>query len=101
MYILYEDYSDEVRNMKDTNINTRIIGVFENKEIAKTLCDDLVNKTIEEVGKYDWFVKEIKEDFLYSNNKIIRAYEVFNEEIDNCFERYLIILEKVEVIKNV
>lgn len=101
MYILYEDYSDEIKNIFGYNKNTRIIGVFNNKKNALKQCSELVENTINKVGNYNWFVKEIKADILSSNHKIIKSYEVFNEEIDNCFERYLIILEKVGVIKNV
>ena len=36
MYVLYESYTDETRNMKDLNFNTKVIGLYKTKEQAKT-----------------------------------------------------------------
>ena len=97
MYILYESYDDDCRNLKELDLNTKIIAIYNDKKQAliglKKLAD---NTIILEDGENEWFVKEEMLD----NKNIIGAYRVFNGEIENYNEFYTIILEKVEVIDN-
>ena len=97
MYILYESYDDDCRNLKELDLNTKIIAIYNDKEQAliglKELADNII---MLEDGENEWFVKE---DIL-DNENIIGAYRVFNGEIENYNEFYTIILEKVEVFDN-
>lgn len=100
MYVLYESYTDETRNMKDLNFNTKVIGLYKTKEQAKDNLKKHINCLVEDLNaSYTWFVKKydkkiIEDDERYKN--IIDIYEVFNDYIDNIAEMYYLILEKVE-----
>ena len=97
MYILYESYDDDCRNLKELDLNTKIIAIYNDKEQALIGLKELADNTIIlEDGENEWFVKEEMLD----NKNIIGAYRVFNGEIENYNEFYTIILEKVEVIDN-
>lgn len=97
MYILYESYDDDCRNLKELDLNTKIISIYNNKEQALVGLKELADNTIIlEDGENEWFVKEE----ILDNENIIGAYRVFNGEIENYNEFYTIILEKVEVFDN-
>ena len=97
MYILYESYDDDCRNLKELDLNTKIIAIYNDKKQALVGLKELADNTITlEDGENEWFVKE---DIL-DNENIIGAYRVFNGEIENYNEFYTIILEKVEVLDN-
>lgn len=97
MYILYESYDDDCRNLKELDLNTKIIAIYNNEEQALIGLKELADNTIIlEDGKSEWFVKEE----ILDNENIIDAYRVFNGEIENYNELYTIILEKVEVYNN-
>ena len=97
MYILYESYDDDCRNLKELDLNTKIIAIYNDKEQALVGLKELADNTIIlEDGENEWFVKEEMLD----NKNIIGAYRVFNGEIENYNEFYTIILEKVEVFDN-
>lgn len=97
MYILYESYNEDCKNLKELYLNTKIIALYNNKEQALMGLKELVDNTIIlEDGNNEWFVKEEVLD----NKNIIGAYNVFNGEIDNYEEYYTIVLEKVEVYNN-
>ena len=97
MYILYESYDDDCRNLKELDLNTKIISIYNNKEQALVGLKELADNTIIlEDGENEWFVKEE----ILDNENIIGAYRVFNGEIENYNEFYTIILEKVEVLDN-
>ena len=97
MYILYESYDDDCRNLKELDLNTKIIAIYNDKEQALIGLKELADNTIIlEDGENEWFVKEE----ILDNENIIDAYRVFNGEIENYNEFYTIILEKVEVIDN-
>lgn len=97
MYILYESYDDDCRNLKELDLNTKIIAIYNNEEQALIGLKELADNTIIlEDGKSEWFVKEE----ILDNENIIGAYRVFNGEIENYNELYTIILEKVEVYNN-
>ena len=97
MYILYESYDDDCRNLKELDLNTKIIAIYNDKEQALIGLKELADNTIIlEDGENEWFVKEE----ILDNENIIGAYRVFNEEIGNYNEFYTIILEKVEVYNN-
>lgn len=97
MYILYESYDDDCRNLKELDLNTKIIAIYNNEEQALIGLKELADNTIIlEDGKSEWFVKEE----ILDNENIIGAYRVFNGEIENYNELYTIILEKVEVFDN-
>lgn len=97
MYILYESYDDDCRNLKELDLNTKIIAIYNDKEQALVGLKELADNTIIlEDGKSEWFVKEE----ILDNKNIIGAYRVFNGEIENYNELYTIILEKVEVYNN-
>ena len=99
MYIIYETYTDETRNMKDLRFNTKIVGIYYDEKIAKAELEKHIELTINRIDEeQDWFVRRfdkkiIKDEF----DNIIKVYEVFNEYIDNVAEVYYIVLEKVEV----
>ena len=97
MYILYESYDDNCRNLKELDLNTKIIAVYNDEEQALIGLKELADNTIIlEDGENEWFVKEE----ILDNENIIGAYRVFNGEIENYNEFYTIILEKVEVLDN-
>ena len=97
MYILYESYDDDCRNLKELDLNTKIIAIYNDKEQALVGLKELADNTIIlEDGENEWFVKEE----ILDNKNIIGAYRVFNGEIENYNEFYTIILEKVEVLNN-
>ena len=97
MYILYESYDDDCRNLKELDLNTKIIAIYNDKEQALVGLKELADNTIIlEDGENEWFVKEE----ILDNKNIIGAYRVFNGEIENYNELYTIILEKVEVYNN-
>ena len=97
MYILYESYDDDCRNLKELDLNTKIITIYNDKEQALIGLKELADNTIIlEDGENEWFVKEE----ILDNENIIGAYRVFNGEIENYNEFYTIILEKVEVYNN-
>ena len=97
MYILYESYDDDCRNLKELDLNTKIISIYNDKEQALVGLKELADNTIIlEDGENEWFVKEE----ILDNENIIGAYRVFNGEIENYNEFYTIILEKVEVLDN-
>ena len=97
MYILYESYDDDCRNLKELDLNTKIIAIYNDKEQALVSLKELADNTIIlEDGENEWFVKEE----ILDNENIIGAYRVFNGEIENYNEFYTIILEKVEVFDN-
>ena len=97
MYILYESYDDDCRNLKELDLNTKIIAIYNDKKQALIGLKELADNTIIlEDGENEWFVKEE----ILDNENIIDAYRVFNGEIENYNEFYTIILEKVEVIDN-
>ena len=97
MYILYESYDDDCRNLKELDLNTKIIAIYNDKEQALVGLKELADNTIIlEDGENEWFVKEE----ILDNENIIGAYRVFNGEIENYNEIYTIILEKVEVYNN-
>ena len=97
MYILYESYDDDCRNLKELDLNTKIIAIYNDKKQALIGLKELADNTIIlEDGENEWFVKEEMLD----NKNIIGAYRVFNGEIENYNEFYTIILEKVEVFDN-
>ena len=97
MYILYESYDDDCRNLKELDLNTKIIAIYNDKEQALVGLKELADNTIIlEDGENEWLVKEETLD----NENIIGAYRVFNGEIENYNEFYTIILEKVEVFDN-
>ena len=97
MYILYESYDDDCRNLKDLDLNTKIIAIYNDEKQALVGLKELADNTIIlEDGENEWFVKEE----ILDNENIIGAYRVFNGEIENYNEFYTIILEKVEVFDN-
>ena len=97
MYILYESYDDDCRNLKELDLNTKIIAIYNDKEQALISLKELADNTIIlEDGENEWFVKEE----ILDNENIIGAYRVFNGKIENYNEFYTIILEKVEVYNN-
>lgn len=99
MYIIYETYTDDTRNIKEMRFNTKIVGAYYDERIAKAELEKYIELTINKVDEeQDWFVRQfdkkiIKDEF----DNIIKVYEVFNEYIDNVAEVYYIVLEKVEV----
>lgn len=97
MYLLYETYDENTRILKELDFNTKILGLYENKDKAlKDLKQRAEDTIIATDDKGEWFVKEE----VFDEDNIIGAYRVFNEEIDNYTEFYTIILEKLEVKEN-
>lgn len=99
MYVVYETFTDETKNMKELRFNTRIIGIYKRKGLAIGKLEEHLNKILKEVNKrYCWFVKESDMNIIKDENKnIIKSYEIYNDYIDNIAEMYYVILEKVEV----
>lgn len=99
IYVLYETYCDDIKQLKEQTNNTKIIGVFEDLEIANEYISDYLDKIItQDSDNVNWFFKEIKND-LIDNMNIIKVYDIFNDEIDNYEEHYSLILEKSEIIQ--
>lgn len=98
MYLIYETYTDETRNMRDLRFNTRIVGVYESKRKAKDEFDKhLEDIQLDFTEDNDWYIKKFDKKLAKEQNEnIIEVYEVFNEYVDNCGEVFYVILEKVE-----
>ena len=96
IYILYKSYTDETRNMLDERFNTRIIGIYNDKKIAKGELMNYVNSIVDNLSsKYNWYVKKFNKKAIKDDNKdIIEIYEVYNDYIDNIAEVFYVILEK-------
>lgn len=98
MYLVYETYTDETRNMRDLRFNTRIVGVYADKKKAK----NEFNKHLESIQlnfteDNNWYIKKYDKKLMKEQNKnALEIYEVFNEFIDNCGEVFYVVLEKVE-----
>ena len=81
MYIIYETYTDDTRNIKEMRFNTKIVGAYYDERIAKAELEKHIELTISKVNEeQDWFVRQfdkkiIKDEF----DNIIKVYEVFNE----------------------
>lgn len=101
MYLLYESYTDECRNLKDLLVNTKLIALYNNKEQAVTKYNNYLERTITQSdGEYDWFIQEVDLDLL-ENKNILGACRVYNEGIEIYDDYYMIVLEKIkEEIKN-
>lgn len=98
MYILYETYGDNARLLKEIRINTKIIGVYTDKKSGLNAIDKIVEETtLNTLDKNNWYYKKYDKKLLDNEKDVIKAYEIFNDFVDNCEEEYLIILEKVEV----
>ena len=98
MYILYETYGDNARLLKETRINTKIIGVYTDKKSGLNAIDKIVEETtLDALDKNNWYYKKYDKKLLDNEKDVVKAYEMFNDFIENCEEEYLIILEKVEV----
>ena len=98
MYLIYETYTDETRNMRDLRFNTRIVGVYENKKVAiNKFKEHLEDIQLDFTEDNDWYIKKFDKKLAKEQNEnIIEIYEVFNEYVDNCEEVFYVILEKVE-----
>ena len=96
IYILYKSYTDETRNMLDERFNTRIIGIYNDKKIAKGELMNYINSIVDNLSsKYNWYVKKFNKKVIRDDNKdIIEIYEVYNDYIDNIAEVFYVILEK-------
>lgn len=98
MYIIYETYTDETRNMKDLRFNTKIIGVYADKKVAKEKFEEHLEKIqLDLMSDYNWYIKKYDKKLLAEQNEnAIEVYEIFNEYIDNYEEVFYVVLEKVE-----
>ena len=98
MYLIYETYTDETRNMKDLRFNTRIIGVYEDKKIAvNKYKEHLEDIQLDFTDENNWYVKKYDKKLMKEQIKnALEIYEVFNEFVDNCEEVFYVVLEKVE-----
>lgn len=98
MYLIYETYTDETRNMKDLRFNTRIIGVYEDKKIAvNKYKEHLEDIQLDFTDENNWYVKKYDKKLMKEQIKnALEIYEVFNEFIDNYEEVFYVVLEKVE-----
>ena len=98
MYIIYETYTDETRNMKDLRFNTKIIGVYVDKKVAKEKFEEHLEKIqLDLMSDYNWYTKKYDKKLLAEQNEnAIEVYEIFNEYIDNYEEVFYVVLEKVE-----
>lgn len=100
MYLIYETYTDETRNMRNLRFNTRIIGVYEDKKKAK----NEFNKHLESIQlnlleDNNWYIRKYDKKLMKEQlENAIEIYEVFNDFVDNCGEIFYVILEKVEMI---
>lgn len=97
MYILYESYNDETKYIKELEYNTKIIGLYNDKDKAIKKLNEIVNNTITlEDGTNEWFTKEV----FVEDKQVVSAYQVFNKGIEEYEESYVIILLEMEVIDN-
>lgn len=98
MYLIYETYTDETRNMKDLRFNTRIIGVYEDKKIAvNKYKEHLEDIQLDFTDENNWYVKKYDKKLMKEQIKnALEIYEVFNEFVDNYEEVFYVVLEKVE-----
>lgn len=97
MYILYESYNDETKYIKELEYNTKIIGLYSNKDKAIEKLNEVVNNTITlEDGTNEWFTKEV----FVEDKQVVSVYQVFNKGIEEYEESYAIILLEMEVIDN-
>lgn len=98
MYLLYESYNDECRVIKEERTNTKILGLYEDKDKALEMLENVVEETITsfEDKNGNWFSKKMSKD-LIENENIIKVYQIFNEEMENIWEMFYIIVEKIEV----
>lgn len=98
MYLIYETYTDETRNMKDLRFNTRIIGVYDNKKVAvRQFKEHLEDIQLDFTDENNWYIKKYNKSLAKEQIKnVIDIYEVFNEFVDNCEEMFYVVLEKVE-----
>ena len=95
-YIVYESYNDEMKQMKSLDNNTRILGCYEDLDMAIKFVETYLDDTITKYDEgFDWFFKE-KELDLVDNKNIIKVYDIFNGSIENYNEYYTLIVEKVE-----
>lgn len=100
MYVLYESYDDDIRTLKDIDINTKIIGVYTTQEQGVSAFEKLAEQTITKTdGENDWFRQEVSVALL-ENDNIVCACQMCNGGLDDFAELYTIILEKVEVLEN-
>ena len=98
MYIIYETYTDETRNMKEEQFNTKIIGLYEEKEIAIQKLNEYLEHIKLDYSKNEWYISPYEKRLSKKINKnFIKVYQVFNEFVGNCEEVYYVILEKIEV----
>lgn len=98
MYLIYETYTDETRNMKNLRFNTRIIGVYEDKKIAvNKYKEHLEDIQLDFTDENNWYVKKYDKKLMKEQIKnALEIYEVFNEFVDNCEEVFYVVLERVE-----
>ena len=98
MYLIYETYTDETRNMKNLRFNTRIIGLYEDKKIAvNKYKEHLEDIQLDFTDENNWYVKKYDKKLMKEQIKnALEIYEVFNEFVDNCEEVFYVVLEKVE-----
>ena len=98
MYIIYETYTDETRNMKDLRFNTRIVGLYNDKKIAKEKLEEHLEQIqLDLINDNNWFVRKYDKKLMKEQvENAVEIYEIFNEFIDNCEEIFYVVLEKVE-----
>ena len=98
MYIIYETYTDETRNMKDLRFNTKIIGIYESKKNAiDKFKEHLEDIQLDFTDDNNWYIKKYSKGLAKEQIKnVIEIYEVFNDFIENCEEVFYVVLEKVE-----
>lgn len=98
MYVLYESYTDETRNMKNLRLNTKIIGIYDNEKIAQEKLAEHIEKIqLDCEDDNTWFYKEFDKGIRKEElPKAVEIYEIFNEFIDNYEEIFYVVLEKVE-----
>ena len=71
MYIIYESYIDEIKDIKEIDNNTKIIGLIEDEEKALQFLEKYMENTITNNEKeFDWFYKELEKDLLDNENII-------------------------------
>ena len=98
MYLIYETYTDETRNMKDLRFNTKIVGVYDSKKVAiNRFKKHLEDIQLDFTDDNNWYIKKYNKGLAKEQIKnVVEIYEVFNEFVDNCEEVFYVILEKVE-----
>ena len=97
MYIIYESYTDEIKNMKEKQFNTKIVGIYNDKKVAiQKLQEHLEQIELGYEADKEWFIKPYEKKLLKDENKnLIKCYQIFNEYIGNFEEIFYVILEKV------